>query len=65
MAEVETVLSELPGPAQIIVADPPWLYGQRWETRKDGSGKNTYGPGASGRYSVMSTEEIMAIPVET
>jgi N6-adenosine-specific RNA methylase IME4 len=47
----------------LIVIDPPWKYGNRWETRLDGSGKTTYGPGAAGRYPTMSLKEIAAIPI--
>lgn len=46
-----------------IVVDPPWPYGQRWETRRDGRGRPRFGPGASGRYSLMALEELCAIPV--
>lgn len=51
------------GPASHLFVDPPWHYSNRWIKRKNGEGKNTFGPGAAGRYPVMKVEEIAALPI--
>lgn len=51
------------GPASLVFVDPAWYYPNRWITRKNGEGLNTFGPGAAGRYPVMKTDEIAALPI--
>jgi N6-adenosine-specific RNA methylase IME4 len=58
-----TLVKGLYGPASHVFVDPAWHYSNRWITRKNGEGKNTFGPGAAGRYPVMKTEEIAALPI--
>lgn len=50
-------------PASHVFVDPPWFYSNRWITRKNGGGANTFGPGAAGRYPVMRVDEIAALPI--
>lgn len=50
---------------RVILADPPWSYRNRHETRSDGK-RSRFGIGVKDRYSlgVMSVEDICSLPVE-
>jgi len=43
----------------IIYADPPWFYNKR-----NPQNKTRFGIGAEGHYSLMTKEELLALPVE-
>lgn len=51
---------------RIILADPPWEFNNRYETRKDNPRKKSrFGIGVAQRYShgVMSARDLKALPV--
>lgn len=49
---------------RVILADPPWSYSNRHDTRSDG-GRPRFGVGVAARYSrgVMTIDDICALPV--
>lgn len=57
------IVKALLAPAFFVFVDPPWYYSNRWITRKTGDGRNTFGPGAAGRYPVMKVDELAALPI--
>lgn len=63
LAQHRALVKALYHPASLVFVDPPWYYSNRWVKRKNGKGLNTFGPGAAGRYPVMKTAELGALPI--